>query len=323
MPVARGYRVDSVHDALVVRCRAVGIDRGQFGRHGDAVAHVLATLPLAVQQFRRNHDFRPGEGAVAEVRENAHENLPAAHALDQRRNPLAHAVDQVRAHRVAGIDQQVQDQHFAFAAGHGAPVHFDIDHAAASRHHARVNAVGQADDLLAPRQQVGRRVRRVGHVEYLDLTDQHRVVGFRRKAACLAYELGGGTQGGDDRGLFHRHGGDIVAPVDQEIESEAHRQSEDADHVLDHPIGARGVQARAAPGQVLEVRLAQKAMLKRGLHPLARRKTVETGYSGTLQSAGNYTKASLGAVVAKFAAKTDVPWEDSKWKHAARRSGAR
>ncbi len=77
----------------------------------------------------------------------------------------------------------------------------------------------------------------VGHLEHLDLPDHHGLAHVGPDAAARAQELRREAARRQHRGLLDRHGDERVLSVYAQVHAEPERQSEDADRVLDHPIG--------------------------------------------------------------------------------------
>ena len=117
-----------------------------------------------------------------------------------------------------------------------------------------MQAVGQVDDLLLPVEQVLAGEFEVGNVDDLHLADEHRVRDFRAIAARQPRRARRAREPGNDGGLLHREGHDHFPPIDQEVEPDAHGQSEDAHDVLDHLVGEvrlQGVRARVERDEIL------------------------------------------------------------------------
>jgi hypothetical protein len=231
-----GNGINAIHDALVVRSGAIRIDAGEFIREDDAVTHFLARITLAGQILGRDHAARAHHGAVGEVGKNAQEDTAAGHRFHQRGNAFAHGVDQIGAHCVARVDQQVHHQHVA-AFGASMHVHFQILRATTTGHHLRMQTVGEIEQLVLTLQQRRLGVRQMRHVDDLHLTDQNRLRALHLEAARAAHDLGGRRQRGHDRRLLDHQRHDIVASVDEEVKTQADRQTHHADDVLDHLVG--------------------------------------------------------------------------------------
>ena len=173
--VAGGERhgVDAVHDALVVGGGAVRVDVGEVGGDDDAVAHALAGEALARERGGRQRDLGARQRAVGEVGEDAQEDLALGDGLDQRGHAFAHAVDQVGAHGVAGVDEQVHDEHLAvhaWSSGSCGP------RRPRRRRRARPCAGGscwRGRGFPAARSSTALMARGMsGHLDHLDLADQ-------------------------------------------------------------------------------------------------------------------------------------------------------
>ena len=125
------HRIDPVHDAFVVRRRAIGIDHCERARLDHRPHDFLAAQIARRQFFRRDHAFDARFAAVAQVAQDAQIDPPAREFFDLRREMLDGGIDGVRAHRVAGIVEQMDDQHRADGRI-GQRTHFDVARAAAA-----------------------------------------------------------------------------------------------------------------------------------------------------------------------------------------------
>ena len=189
-----GDGIDAVHDAFVVRGGAIRIDGRELGGDDDAVARLLAACSrLPASCSTGILQLRAHERAVGEVRQDAQEHLAARDRLDERRDALAHAVDEIRAHRVARVDEQVHDEHLLGARRQRMDEQLDVAGAAAARHHVRVQAVGEVDDLLLALAQRLLRLLHVGQIHDLNLADQNRVRRFGLETAARADQLACGA----------------------------------------------------------------------------------------------------------------------------------
>ncbi len=118
-PVVAGRnrdRVDAVHDALVVGSRSIRVRGGDVARHHDSVTDDRAVEFVDGQLFGPVTDAPCHEGAIGEIRQDAHCNGAAADPGDARGHRLADRVDQVGAHGVPGVDEQVHRER-SVAAG--------------------------------------------------------------------------------------------------------------------------------------------------------------------------------------------------------------
>ena len=282
-----GHGIDAVHDALVVGGRAVRIDQRQIVRQHDAVAHLGAGEALHGQILRRYGHLGANQRAIGEVGEDAQEDLAAGDGFHEARHAFAHAVDDVRAHGVAGVHQQVQHHHVAQGPFRVAALRrtvaedLDAASAAASGDHLRMQAVGEVEDfLLAPEQRPPRPLG-IGHVDDLHLADEHRIGDLGAIAAGKPRRARRAGQAGDDGRLLDAQGHHVVAPVDEEVQADAERQAEDADHVLDHLVRDLALQRMLAGTQRLQVVVRdQPAFVQRG-QPILHRHLEEAGNART------------------------------------------
>jgi hypothetical protein len=158
-------------------------------------------------------------------------------ARDQGRYALAHAVDEIRAHRVARVDEQVDDEHLLRARRQRMHEQLDVARAAAPRDHVRVQAVGKIDDVLLPTRKRLLRLLHIGQIHDLDLADQDRVRRFCLEPAAASNQLAGRAERRHDGRLLDDHRNDVLPVVDDEVHAEPERHAHDADDVLDHLVG--------------------------------------------------------------------------------------
>ena len=154
-PVVAGRqrnRIDAVHDALVVRRRAVRI-----GLCKIRVAIIMPSLnPLAGDILSRQ--VVPAvsmTSAVTRARSARFERIrrktcPSVMVSIERCHALAHAVDEVRSHGIPRIYEQMDDEHFAV---HGRTIGWlrtsTIYGAAATGDHARMESYWRGPEFPA------------------------------------------------------------------------------------------------------------------------------------------------------------------------------
>src|SRR5690606_28644379 len=166
------------------------------------------------------------------------------YAGDELRGALRHRVDGVRAHRVAHVDDQVDDH--VDAGGRVDQAGDDVEAAAAQLDEDGVDLVRGGDELLAALEDAGLRGLRGRDVDDLDLR-LHDGAGRGGEEASRAVRPAGGVAcRGDDGGLLRGHRHEYALAVDHQVRREAHRHAQHADDVLDEHV--RGVAAQAVRG---------------------------------------------------------------------------
>ena len=180
---------------------------------------------------------------VAEVREDAQADAPLREAREAIGDRLGDRVDEVRAHRVAAVDDDVNDDHLVFGLAEGADL--EVARSAAARAEARNGAVGLREDLVLGGEDGARRAPRVLHVRELHLADHQRRVDLGAEAAAGADHLRGVRGGGDDARLLDDHRDDVVLVVDAHVERDAVGQAVRAEDVLDELVRGLGLEASA------------------------------------------------------------------------------
>ncbi len=139
-------RVDPVHDALVVRGGAVGVDGRQRCGLGDAPGDEGTGHTVTLDRRRRHPAARPRHAPVGEVGQDAQHHASACEAGDERRDRLTDRVDGVGAHGVAGVDDDVGDEHRTRErVDHP---HLEFAKAAAQLDQQRITFVADAADLV-------------------------------------------------------------------------------------------------------------------------------------------------------------------------------
>ena len=142
--VAGGDRegVDAVHDPLVVGGRAVRVGGGELVGVEHPLGHLRAVH--AVARERRERDAHRGarQAPVGQVGEDAETRRTARDLLDHRRERLDQRVDGVGAHRVAGVEEEMHDDHGLTARAAHQP-HLDVARAGAAPAEARRQLLGR------------------------------------------------------------------------------------------------------------------------------------------------------------------------------------
>ena len=164
----------------------------------------------------------------------------------------------------------MHDEHVPFGAVRVAALrrlmvkHLDVPGTAPPCDHLGVQAVGKVENLLLSFQQGLPGQWHIGHVDHLHLADEKRIRHGRHVAAGQPGGPGRPGQPRDDGRLLDGKRHDDLSRVDQEVERDAHRQPENADHVLDHLVGEVELQRVRARVQRGEVFLGQRrAITKR------------------------------------------------------------
>ena len=125
-------------------------------------------------------------------------------------------------HRVASVDQQVHDDHQPPIFLGTIIEYVNVQCAAATSHHLRVQAVGEGDDVVPMIEQGLFCLLRIRIDDHLGLADQNRVNGFNGETTTQSGHPCGAGKSGDDGRFFNHQRHDIVAVVDQEIQGHAH-----------------------------------------------------------------------------------------------------
>ena len=123
-----------------MRGRAVGIGRRNIARRDDPVSDLFAVEIVHGQARARIAHAGGHQGAIDEVRQDAHRHLAAAYLRDARRDGFTDRVDQVGAHGIPGVHEQVDRQRSITAAQSESP-HLDSTNAPAAFAEARMHGV--------------------------------------------------------------------------------------------------------------------------------------------------------------------------------------
>src|SRR6185369_12418335 len=178
---------------------------------------------------------------------------------DHRRERLDERVHRVRAHRVAGVEEDVDDHH-RLAAARANEAHLDVPRSGAAPAETRRQLLRGGEEAGACRTDALDRRARIGHVDELDLPDHRARIRLREEAAAGARDERR-VRGGRDHGrLLDDHRDHVVAIVHPEVERHPERQGERPDRVLDHDV--RDVEReRIRRVQRLDLRPAQPERL--------------------------------------------------------------
>ena len=243
------HGVDAVHHAFVVRAGAIRVALREDGGLLDALGQLFtAREALSIERLVGHAADDRDRPSIGEVGQDAQAHAPARELADARREALAHRVDRVGAHRVAHVDDQMQDEHVAarVLVVHAAePPHLDREGAAARAYQRGVPAIGALQQLGCGVLHGALRRVEVGDVEHLDLTDADRLRDLRLDAAAGAQQLGRIARRRHDRGLLDAHRHEHVAAVEQHVRAHAQGQAMHAQGVLDHAVGLVLTQAAA------------------------------------------------------------------------------
>ncbi len=283
-PVVAGgdaYRVDAVHDALVMGGGAPGVDHGEGVGLGDELGRLPAGDARLLQRGRRNEAAGRGGAPVGQIAQDAQVHPPAGQFGHARSHGLDGGVDGVGAHRVAGVIEQVDDQHRPHRRV-GERAQLDAARPAAALDDAPAARIGQSHQLGAMGIERPRRAGQVVQVEHLNLADHHRLRRLGREAATGADELGRVADGGQHARLLDGHGDEIVAAVDEEIGGHTQRQGIGAQRVLDHVIGLAGSQPPT--GQHGRLVVAQPRPFGHHRHALGQPQLIEAGQPRTFHA---------------------------------------
>ncbi|MBS1270082.1 MAG: hypothetical protein MAG794_01035 [Gammaproteobacteria bacterium] len=170
-------------------------------------------------------------------------------------------------------------QHVADAVRIRVGVDFDISCPAAACEHLWMQAVSQVDDFLFALQDGGFRLGGMVNTHHLYLADQDRFGALRKEPATVPYDLGGGTQRGDDGRFFHDQRDHVLLVVDDKVQRQSHGQTHHADHVLDHLVRDADVEHVLSPQQGHVIGFVQQSALVYGADALAHGKIIEIRYS--------------------------------------------
>ena len=136
--------VDAVEDALVVGGRAVGIELGEARRVDDARDDLVPIHVVGGQHRGGDAAGHANAALVAEVGEDAQADLGVGDLGEAIGHRLGDGVDQVRPHRVAAVDEHVDDDHPVLGAAEDARL--DLSRAPAAGHEPRHGAIGQPQE---------------------------------------------------------------------------------------------------------------------------------------------------------------------------------
>ncbi len=123
-----------------MRGRPVRIGGCDVARHHDGIPNGFAIELVHGESLGRVADAGGRNGAVGEIRQNAHRNLTAADLGNARRQGFADGIDQVGAHRIPGIDEQVHRQS-CIPTRQRQATQLDVTNATASLSEPRVHGV--------------------------------------------------------------------------------------------------------------------------------------------------------------------------------------
>jgi len=102
-----GKRVDAVHDALVVCCRAMRVRHRDVACRHDSIANRCGVISAAGEISFGESYLRCDDRAIGQVGEDTQRNITATQVGDFRSDRFADRVYEVRSHRVDRIDEQV------------------------------------------------------------------------------------------------------------------------------------------------------------------------------------------------------------------------
>ena len=208
---------------------------------------------------------------------------PARQCFQTRSHPLSHGVDGVCTHRIATINQQMNDEHLAHRGWQ--PPNFNVFATAAEGDHPRRNVVAKGHELLFGVKDVRRCLFEVLHLQQLDLPDHDGFVAVGGETAVLQTALRHVGGCGHHAGLLEAKGNEVVRAVDHEIGGDANGQGHGADHVLNHPIGSGFVQL-AVLGQCVDLRRCKVGRFSHQLAPLLDGEFVQAFHSTVLDRHG-------------------------------------
>ena len=142
-PVVAGRereRVNTVHDALVVRRRPVRVGARNIARENDPVTDDLRAEVAGREARQRVAHARRHDRVVRQVAQDAQRDLAAAEFGEARRQCLAERVDQVGTHGVGSVDQELNGDDFP-AARQFEDAGLDVPRAAAALEQAGMYGV--------------------------------------------------------------------------------------------------------------------------------------------------------------------------------------
>ena len=111
VPGGDGDGVDPVHDAFVMRRRAIRIGHGKGVGVGNRRDDRCAIGVAGRKGGGRDQRLSPGAALVGQVAENPQQRPSARQCLQPGRNRLGGGIDRIRAHRITHVEQQMHDQH--------------------------------------------------------------------------------------------------------------------------------------------------------------------------------------------------------------------
>ena len=255
------HGADAVHDAFVMRRGTIRIGLGKLIGADDAVTHARAA-----NFVKRPRRMSARQSPVRQIGEDAQKHLAAAPRRDVRCDLFRHGVDRIRPHRIAGIDDQMRDQHDA-AEGVENP-HLEVAEAAAELDQQRIAVVADALDLVAPLQQPQPRRVRIGHADRLHLRD-HQGAGHRCRESAGVILPRGVADRRDHRGFLGRHRHQNILAVDPQVGGNADRHVHRGDDVLDHLVGQLHRQV-AHVGEMIDGCLIEPGECRHQIEPLGR-----------------------------------------------------
>ena len=193
--------------------------------------------------------------------------------LDHRGECLDQRVDGIGAHRVAGVEEDVHDDH-RLAPRRADEPDLHVARAGPAPTETGCGFLGRRQQARACRAEPLDGGARIGDVDELDLADHRSRVRLGDEPARGAGDECGVGGGRDHGRLLDHHRDHVVASVHLEIERHAEWQRERADGVLDHDV--RDVERqRVGRSECLDLRRRQLDRLREPPSPLGDRQLVE------------------------------------------------
>ena len=176
LAAGQGHGVDTVHDALVVGRSPVGVQGSEQMGLDDAAHDLLTGIVAKAQQMGRDGAHGPRQAPVGQVGEDTKVYPPAADLFDQGRQRLDSRVERVGPHGIAGIVQQVEDEHRP-QGRLGQDPHLHVAGPAVEREDHGIGLVGQVEEAILLLQETKPRCPGLGHIQDLYLADHDRIGG--------------------------------------------------------------------------------------------------------------------------------------------------
>ncbi len=108
-----GKCVDAVHDALVMGCCTIRVNRCDIVRRNDAISNCIGCKTSRLEIVGCIAHRRPGQRPVSEVGQDAQLDIAAAQLGNRGRHCFAQRIDEIGSHGIAGIDEKMHGDDLA------------------------------------------------------------------------------------------------------------------------------------------------------------------------------------------------------------------